>query len=59
MIDSEILITALVVVTGTWSFLRVIGKDKHRRERILEVLQRRKLRDLKMQKILDQPPDES
>ena len=58
MTDSEMLITALVTIAGTWSFLRIIGKDKHHRERVLEVLHRRELRDIKMRKMLDQSPDQ-
>ena len=59
MADSEMLITTLVVLIGCWSFLRVIGKDKHQRERILEVLHRREMRDARMRKLLDNPPEES
>jgi hypothetical protein len=59
MTDSELLITTLVVVVGCWSFLRVIGKDKHHRERTLEVLHRRELRDARMRKLLESPPEES
>ena len=59
MSDSEMLITVLVTLFGTWSFLRIIGKDKHRRERILEVLHRRELRDIRTRELLEQSPDDS
>jgi len=58
MTDWELLSTGLVAVSGAWAFLRVLGKSKHHRERILEVLHRRALRDLRARKMLEGPPDE-
>ena len=57
MTDWEMVSTGLVAVSGSWMFLRLLGKNKYRRERILDVLHDRAMRDLRAKKMLEGPTE--
>ncbi len=57
MSEWSILSTGLVAILGGWSYLRVIGKEVRRRERLQDIMHRRTLMEIRLKKLSEPPVD--
>ena len=54
MSEWELLGTGLTALAGSWSFVRVVSKEKQRQEREVERLHARSMRRLRQRKMLEE-----
>ena len=57
MSEWSILSVGSVAILGGWSFLRVISKEVRRRERVQNIMQRRTLMEIRLEKLSEPPVD--